>query len=57
MAVDKMDLYSFFDYFRAFPCAVIARTSFVTDEEPRSRNVLLEPDLQLSECSSTLHKY
>ena len=30
--------------------------NFVTDEDPRGPNVLLEPDLQLRECSSTLHK-
>ena len=30
--------------------------SFVTDEDPRGRKVVLEPDLQLRECSSTLHK-
>ena len=29
---------------------------FVTGEDPRGRSVLLEPDLQLRECSSTLHK-
>ena len=29
---------------------------FVTDKNPCGRNVLLEPDLQLCECSSTLHK-
>ena len=29
---------------------------FVTDGDPRGRNVLLEADLQLHECSSTLHK-
>ena len=28
---------------------------FATDEDPRGRNVLLEPDPQLRECSSTLH--
>ena len=30
--------------------------SYKTDEDPRGRNVLLELDLQLRECSSTLHK-
>ena len=32
------------------------QNSFVTDEDLRCRNILLEPDLQLRECSSTLHK-
>ena len=30
--------------------------SFVTDKDSRGQNVLLEPDLQLRECSSMLHK-
>ena len=33
-----------------------SQNSFVTDEDPRGQNVLLESDLQLRECSSTLHK-
>ena len=30
---------------------------FEINENPGGRNVLLEPDLQLRECSSTLHIY